>query len=307
MKLNLPEGKLADTKEMKAVLKSERLLREAHLKGEILEARPLVCDAEHNLHFDFGVARGFMPRTQCAEGISEGTVRDIAIISRVNKPTRFIITDIMTDSDLKPLLILSRVKVQKEFRNTCLTKLRSGDVISCKITHLAPFGAFCDIGSGVVALLPVDSISVSRIPGPDTRFNVGDEIKAVLKNIADDGKITLSMKELLGTWQENAELFKAGETVTGIIRSKESYGIFVELMPNLAGLCENSEDVKVGCGASVFIKSINPEKMKIKLNLVEADTLPAVQNPIKYFVNAEHIDYWEYSPENAVRKISTSF
>ena len=36
--------------------------------------------------------------------------------------------------------------------------------------------------------------------------------------------------------EENAQKFTAGETVTGIIRSVENYGAFVELAPNLADL-----------------------------------------------------------------------
>ena len=43
------------------------------------------------------------------------------------------------------------------------------------------------------------------------------------------------MKELLGTWLENAAAFAAGETVVGLVRSVEPYGVFVELAPNLAG------------------------------------------------------------------------
>ena len=56
-------------------------------------------------------------------------------------------------------------------------------------------------------------------------------IRAVVKSI-ENGRITLSHKELLGTWEENVALFSAGETVAGIVRSVEPYGIFVELSPN---------------------------------------------------------------------------
>ena len=35
------------------------------------------------------------------------------------------------------------------------------------------------------------------------------------------------MKELLGTWQENAARFAAGQTVVGVVRSVESYGVFI--------------------------------------------------------------------------------
>ena len=71
----------------------------------------------------------------------------------------------------------------------------------------------------------------------------------------------------MGTWEENAEMFHSGETVNGVVRSIEPYGIFIELSPNLAGLAEPKPDVYVGQIASVYIKSINPDKMKIKLIL----------------------------------------
>jgi len=51
--------------------------------------------------------------------------------------------------------------------------------------------------------------------------------------------------------------------VAGIVRSVESYGIFVELTPNLAGLAELKENVHAGQQASVFIKSILPNRMKV--------------------------------------------
>ena len=43
--------------------------------------------------------------------------------------------------------------------------------------------------------------------------------------------------------------------MAGVVRSVESYGIFVELTPNLAGLAEPREGVRVGQHAGVYIKS----------------------------------------------------
>lgn len=60
------------------------------------------------------------------------------------------------------------------------------------------------------------------------------------------GRVSLSHKELLGTWEENAALFSPGETVSATVRSVESYGIFVELTPNLAGLAEPKAGVRAG-------------------------------------------------------------
>ncbi len=46
------------------------------------------------------------------------------------------------------------------------------------------------------------------------------------------------MRELLGTWQENAARFRAGQTVTGVVRTVTDYGAFIALTPNLCGLAE---------------------------------------------------------------------
>ena len=115
--------------------------------------------------------------------------------------------------------------------------------------------------------------------------------KVIIKAIDEDNRVTLTHKELLGTWEENAEVFSVGETVSGIIRSVENYGIFIELAPNLAGLAELRDDrraffdLKAGNSVSVYIKSIIPEKMKIKLVLIDVGTDVPTPTPIQYFID----------------------
>ena len=133
-----------------------------------------------------------------------------------------------------------------------------------------------------------------------------DKIKAIIKGIDQDNKITLSHKELLGTWTENANKFCQGQTVSGVVRSVENYGIFVELAPNLAGLAESKEGVSIGQTASVYIKSIIPEKMKIKLIIIDSFDAP-IDNSYEYFYNAEHISEFIYSPNECSKKMNTYF
>ena len=301
-----PEGFLINTQDnLKAISTSDAFIN-AYNENRILEARASYCDREHNLHIDFGFIHGIIPREECAIGIKEGTVKDIAIIARVNKPVKFKIRKI-TEADGKKTAILSRCDVQKEFTENILTNTDTGDIITAKITHLEAFGAFCDIGCGVNALLPIDNISVSRIPHPDARFNVGDDIKVIIKSFDEFGRVTLSHKELLGTWEENANSFNVGETVSGIVRSVESYGIFIELAPNLAGLSEYTSGVFEGQQASVYIKSIIPEKMKFKLIIVDAFDGECTKQKPKYFYEGNHIDYFLYSPKNSKKIIETFF
>ena len=302
----LPEGCLLDTPQNAEHLKTESALREAMLSGQRLEARVRVCDGGHNLHVDLPCMRGLIPRAEGAMGIPEGTTRDIALISRVNKPVCFSVLRIERGADGEPLAVLSRRAQQEHCRAGYISRLRPGDVIPARVTHLAPFGCFVDIGCGVPSLIPIDAISVSRISHPADRFRVGQTIRAVVKGF-ENGRVLLTHKELLGTWSENAACFTAGETVAGIVRSVEDYGIFIELAPNLAGLADLRADIRPGQRASVYIKSIVPERMKIKLAVVDVFDEACPPPPLHYFFTGEHMDEWVYTPPRAKRRIATEF
>lgn len=119
--------------------------------------------------------------------------------------------------------------------------------------------------------------------------------------------MTFSLKELLGTWEDNAKDFTPGETVTGVVRSIEDYGVFVELAPNLAGLAEPQTGLFVGQQVAVYVKSVIPEKMKIKLVIVEAFKETAQPKELTYYIDGEHMDYFQYSPQNSPKQIFTDF
>lgn len=305
MKGFYPEGFLAAAGG-KRKLHTPSIITEAMQQDEILEAVAHMCDADHNLIVNLGCMEGIIPREEGAIGITEGQVRDIAIISRVGKSVCFTVEDIKNDANGKMYASLSRKRAQKICQAEFIENLNAGDIIPARVTHLENFGAFCDIGCGIIALLPIDSISVSRISHPKDRFTIGQDIRVVVKQIMPDGKIMLSLKELLGSWEENAETISTGQTVTGIVRSVENYGIFVEITPNLAGLAEYKPDVYVGQQVSVYIKSIILEKMKVKLIIIdsfEGDYKP----PINYFYNGDRIDEWQYSPPSSQKVIMTKF
>lgn len=306
MKSFKPEGQLILTEENRRYLSSSFALHDAYYAEAVLEGRVMRCDGEHNLHVDLGCMKGIIPRNEGALGIEEGTVRDIALISRVNKPVSFVITGFSSENG-ETVAVLSRRRVQEECRKEYISALTPGDVIPATVSHIEGFGVFCDIGAGISALMPIDSISVSRIPHPNARFTAGQNIFAVVRSFDEAGRITLSHKELLGTWEENASEFSIGETVPGIVRSVEKYGIFVELAPNLAGLAEFSEGIEPGSHAGVYIKSIIPSKMKIKLIIVDSFSADYPAEPSEYFIKSGHIDRWVYSPPESEKLIESTF
>lgn len=298
-----PEGKNPD---LCRKIETIDEVKAAMQERKIVEARVLLCDREHNLHVDIGAVRGIIPRSEGAIGIDDGSVRDIALISKVNKYVCFYILGFQHDIYNNSIAILSRRAVQLDCSEKFLSTLSVGDVIDASVTHLEKFGAFIDIGTGINALIPIDMLSVSRINHPRERLTEGQSIKVILRKI-EPNKLTFSLKELLGTWQENADCFTSGATVTGVIRSIEEYGIFVELAPNLAGLAEVQDNLFVGQRVAVYIKSIIPEKMKIKLVIVEAFDESVKPDELTYFVTDSHIDYWQYSPDNSKKQITTDF
>lgn len=309
MKEYLPEGFLFGTPENTACLSSYQSLAECLKTEKILEAPCIVCNSDHDLVIDLGCMHGIIHREEGALGIAEGTTKDIALISRVNKPVCFVVTDFDRDANGIVRAVLSRKKAQQMCEENYISRLVPGDVIPARVTHLEQFGCFVDVGCGIPSLIPIDLISVSRISHPSDRFYVGQDIKAVVKSFEND-RICLTHKELLGTWEQNAALFSQGETVTGIVRSIEDYGIFVELTPNLAGLAEPHGNISVDQCAGVYIKAIIPEKMKIKLIIVNAsDNSDSTfhNNELNYFINSGHIDSWIYSAENCKKRIETYF
>ncbi len=304
----MPEGFLFGTAENDTCLRSFESLEECRQTGQILEAPCVVCDSEHNLIVEFpdnpGI-RGVIPRTEGALGIAEGYTKDIALISRVNKPVCFVVKE-LSQSGGTTIATLSRREAQLRAKENYISKLTAGDVIPARVTHLEQFGCFVDIGCGIPSLIPIDLISVSRISHPSDRFSVGQEIRAIVKCVEND-RVCLTHKELLGTWEENAARFHQGETVTGIVRSIEDYGIFIELAPNLAGLAEPRADICVNDHASVYIKAIIPEKMKIKLIIVNTSDRTYHNNELNYFISSGHIDRWIYSTQTSSKHIETIF
>lgn len=317
-----PEGALIGSTSNRDNTQSLLSMELAMANRTNVEGMAVMCDRNLDITVEFRGSKGYtavIPHEEAVYTRNNEPVKDIAIITRVGKPVvcKVMSIEYPTEEGALPKVILSRRLAQLDFYENCLPCLVPGDIIQSRVTHLEPFGAFVDIGCGVVSLLSVDCISVSRIDHPSSRFFPGMWLYTVIKTVdTDSGRVFLSHKELLGTWEENASMFSVGQTVRGVIRSIEDYGVFVELTPNLAGLAERKPESEldrsvIGKTCAVYIKSIIPEKMKIKLVAVDSfrtknEHLP----PFKYFIDGKkvsHIDSWRYSPEQAKKLVETNF
>lgn len=150
-------------------------------------------------------------------------------------------------------------------------EIKKGQIVDGIVTGIKPYGAFIEINNGPVGLAFIEDLSVVRIKSPEERLKVGQKVKCMVKSINEEtGKINLSYKDCLGTWEENAKKFKEGMTIKGIVRDKEKNknGVFIELTPNLVGMTEYNDSLQYGQTVNVCIKKIVPEKKKVKLVIV---------------------------------------
>ncbi len=236
---------------------------------DILQGIVKNCDKDYNLHVELkNGMHGIIPRQEIeAINIDEkGFPKENLCIGKVHKYVQFKLKE--KDGDK---LIFSRKDVQQEVLNSVKTDLKVGDNIKGIVKNITPYGAFIDIGGGVVGLAYIEDLSVARIKTPYERLKIGQNVNIVVKSInRETGKLNLSYKDTLGTWEENAKKFSVGMNTKGIIREteKNKNGIFIELTPNLVGMAEYKEGLKYGEKVDLYIKKIDYDKKKVKVVLL---------------------------------------
>ena len=283
-------------------------LRAALEDKTILETTVLRCDARRTLHLALAGGEALLPPEEAVAPWISGAGRDIALLSLVGKPIAFRVTALDADGRGAPQVRVSRRILQEEAKEHLLS-LRPGSVLWARVTHLAAFGAFCDIGCGVIAMLPLENLSLARVRHPAERLAVGQKLPVLLRGIDPAiPRFTLSCRELLGTWLENASRFSPGDTVPGVVRSVQDYGIFVELTPNLSGLAPPRDGIAPGDRVSVTLRSIRPERMKIKLQIIQRLPPRLAPTPPRYQITDGRLERWVYSPPGCEKpEIFTDF
>lgn len=224
------------------------------------------CDENYNLHIKLNDGlEGIIPRKEVdAFNLDEnGFTKANLCMGKVHKYVQFKVKE--NDGNK---IICSRKDAQEEVLNSVKENLKEGQVVNGIVKNITPYGAFVDIGGGIVGLVHIEDLSVARIKTPYERIKIGQKLNIVVKSIDREyGRINLSYKEQLGSWEENANNFSVGMKTKGIIREteKNKNGIFIELAPNLVGMAEYKDGLKYGEKTDVFIKKIDYDRKKIKL------------------------------------------
>ena len=155
----------------------------------------------------------------------------------------------------RKMLIEAEKKAAKE---ALFARINVGDTVEGKVKNVTDFGAFIDLG-GADGLLHISEMSWGRVDNPKKLFNVGDEVKAFIKDIQGE-KIALSLKfEESNPWLTAADKYAVGNVVTGRVARMTDFGAFVELEPGVDALLHVSQITKEHIEKPSSVLSVNQE------------------------------------------------
>ncbi len=174
-------------------------------------------------------------------------------------------------------LIVSEKAAWEVEQRTLLNKYHTGDVVTGKVTGVVDFGAFMEFDHGLEGLIHISELAWQRIEHPRDFVKVGQELQAKIIGI-EGTKVSLSVKKLTADpWEKAVEKYHVGQIVRGQVVRLNSFGAFVELDPDIQGLCHiselahkmlnhPSETVKEGEEYTFKILSIEPTEHRLGLS-----------------------------------------
>jgi small subunit ribosomal protein S1 len=121
-------------------------------------------------------------------------------------------------------------------------KHSAGDIVKGTVSSLTDFGAFVRL-EGVEGLLHNQETSWDKSKKAKDLFNVGDEVEVKIIRIdSDAGKISLSRKALEKSPVEKfAEEHRVGDIVTGTVKDKKDFGVFIALENDVDALIRTED------------------------------------------------------------------
>ncbi len=204
----------------------------------------------------------------------------------------------------KHLVVSRRALLEEEQRANAVEVRRNvvaDAVLTGRVTSVRDFGAFVDLGAGVQGLLHVSEMAWSRVSDPAQLLSPGQEITVKVLRVEDGGqKIALGLKQLSADpWASVLGSYAVGQVRAGRITRIADFGAFVELEPGVEGLAHAStfaptgradawsRTVPVGTTGSFEILSIEPEKKRIGLALVQEGTAESAAELRDYAARTE--------------------
>jgi len=254
--------------------RAERLWRELQQKletGEIVDCK-VVGYNKGGLLVDLGGVRGFIPSSQISFLVSSNDAdRQSELANLVGRTLQAKVIEV--NRKRNRLILSERIATQERketSKERLIEELREGQIVKGRVTSLADFGAFVDIG-GADGLIHLSEISWGRINHPSEVLKPGDEVDVMVLNIdREHKKIALSMKRTQPEpWATAMERYDVGQIVEGEVTQIAPFGVFVRLEDGIEGLVHMSElgDTKVQVGDKLRLRVIKMDTQRRRIGL----------------------------------------
>jgi len=176
-------------------------------------------------------------------------------------------------------IILSEKAKELDKVKEILKNYKVGDLVKGEITGITNFGAFLRFGvENLEGLIHISELDWKIVEDPTEIVKVGQKLQVKIIDISGD-KVSLSLKALKkDPWQDIEKKYKKGDIVSGKVSKFNPFGAFVQLSPEIQGLCHISEfglrakmeeKLKINKKYDFQILEIRPQEHRLSLKLVE--------------------------------------
>jgi small subunit ribosomal protein S1 len=229
---------------------------------------------------------GFIPMSQLAPIAreSDGGSQEEVLAQRIGESVRLKLLEL--NRRRRRVILSERLALQEireERKDKLLGELQEGEVRRGRVSGIASFGAFVDLG-GADGLIHISELSWESVQTPEEVVHAGDELDVyVLKVDRGARKIALSLRRLQPTpWDTIADRYQVGQLVAATVTRLTSFGAFARVEDSVEGLIHISElsdemighpkeVVKEGDSLTLKILKIEPERRRLGLSLKQVE------------------------------------
>lgn len=260
---------------------------------ELVEST-VIGNNKGGLIVSFGHVRGFVPGSQLMSAqygswdqLTGETLR-LKIIEVDRDRNRLIFSERAAADELR--------KEQAKEKAKFLTQLSEGEVRKGRVTSLADFGAFVDIGE-IDGLIHLSELAWTHVSHPSEILSVGDEIDVYILNIEhEQQRVALSLKRLQPEpWSQVFDYYQIDQVVDAVITKLTNFGAFARIDNRIEGLIHISEITDRNIAHPRDVVSENQE---VKVRIIHID--PERKRMGLSMKQVEEIENWEdYQADDA--------
>jgi small subunit ribosomal protein S1 len=236
-----------------------------------------------------GSLRGFIPASQITHArrtSMEGETPEQKWNKFVGEEIDVCVIEV--DRERRRLILSERQasgETRESVRERVMDELKEGETRTGRVTSLADFGAFVNIG-GADGLVHLTEVSWEPIKHPGDKLKVGQEVKVKVINIDHEKKriglsIRLTEKD---PWADKVAHYHVGQLVEGKITRLTKFGAFAKLEDDVEGLIHISEisekriehpkeALKEGETVTLRVIKIDPDNHRIGLSVRKVESM----------------------------------